>query len=389
MKKKWGYVGGAVLVGIAICMSVWFFLREHKAQQLQGKPYLTSSRQYKGVTTENRNGPQQGQNPDKAPIPIEEIARRMKINLMSRHSEEQLAKPEIQKRLAVMDSPEFLEFMKDTPATGHNLRKWNDFWESQGFPVKRGYPEIFRHHFPTGEPEDYDKKMRLKIADMFFATEPVNLTDPEVAASQRREVIRQLIRKGGADVAWYLGRFGDEWDGPILFDQENTRGNAATEWVKDVQRNAASIVAAAEESGGKHSDEIGTSVPSWDLSSVMESSSAFHSEMERPTTLDTKEHAIMADAETEAAIEQSLTPQPSDMSTNQRPEPRSEIQSNLETTLKAQFSSERFDRVMSTLEQYGPEEGLRRLRENDPEVANQIERYRNRESVPRSGEGSQ
>ena len=41
----------------------------------------------------------------------------------------------------------------------------------------------------------------------------------------------------------------------------------------------------------------------------------------------------------------------------------------VETILKAQFSSERFERAMSTLQRYGPEEGLRRLRENDPEVA--------------------
>jgi hypothetical protein len=50
-----------------------------------------------------------------------------------------------------------------------------------------------------------------------------------------------------------------------------------------------------------------------------------------------------------------------------------------ETTLKERFSSERFERAMSTLERYGPEEGLRRLKENDPEIAEQVERRRNRE----------
>ncbi len=66
------------------------------------------------------------------------------------------------------------------------------------------------------------------------------------------------------------------------------------------------------------------------------------------------------------------------------------IEEDIKTTLSEQFSSERFDRAMSTLERYGAEEGLRRLRENDPEVAERIDRQRNREDresdESRSGE---
>ena len=381
MKKKFFYVGSVLLIGIAICVSVWLLLREQKVRGIQGQRLPIAARQYKEVPTENRNVPPQGQNPDKVPIPIKDIARRFKNNLMARHSEEQLANPDIQKRLAIMDSPEFLEFMKDTSATGPNLRKWNDFWESQGVSVKREYPEIFRHYFPTGEPEDYDPDMRLKIAEMFFATEPVDLADPRAAASQRREVIGQLIEEGGADVAWYLGRFGDEWDGPILFDQENTHRNAATEWVKDVQRNAASIVAAAEKVGGEV-PESQASASSWDMSSVMESPSTSHSGTEGASTSDTSAGVAMPESEIEAVIEKSLTPQTSNTPTNQRPDTPGEIQSNLEVTLKSQFSSDRFDRAMDTLKQYGPEEGLRRLRENDPEIAAQVERQRKKEDSP-------
>ncbi len=53
----------------------------------------------------------------------------------------------------------------------------------------------------------------------------------------------------------------------------------------------------------------------------------------------------------------------------------------LETTLKERFSSERLDRAMDTLERYGQEEGLRRLRESDPEIARQIERRRDRGDI--------
>ena len=46
---------------------------------------------------------------------------------------------------------------------------------------------------------------------------------------------------------------------------------------------------------------------------------------------------------------------------------------SLETVLRQQFSPERFSRAMNTLNQYGPEEGLRRLKDSDPEVATQVE----------------
>ena len=66
------------------------------------------------------------------------------------------------------------------------------------------------------------------------------------------------------------------------------------------------------------------------------------------------------------------------------------ISEELETTLRDRFSSERFERAMDTLDRYGEEEGLRRLRESDPEIARQMEQRRDRkdkESAPsRRGE---
>ena len=165
--------------------------------------------------------------------------------------------------------------------------------------------------------------------------------------------------------------------------------NPAFVWMTDVQRNAASIVAAAE-AASIESLESQTSAPSWNLSSV-EGSSSFSSDATEisqrsrvPSSADTDERPTIPDNDTRAAAapESGLTDAPkapTDLPTVE----------TLETTLKAQFSSERFERAMSTLDRYGPEEGLRRLRENDPEVAKQVERHRTRESVPRSREVSQ
>ena len=74
------------------------------------------------------------------------------------------------------------------------------------------------------------------------------------------------------------------------------------------------------------------------------------------------------------------TVEPEKILTELSPEPPAlPTEAELETALRERFSPERFERAMTTLERYGPEEGLRRLREADPEIAKQMERHRDRE----------
>ena len=240
------------------------------------------------------------------------------------------------------------------------------------------FDKMFRKAFPTGEPEDYEPEMRLKMAELFLTAKPVDLTSPIEAALQRQKVFNKFVREDNRNGAWVFGQFDIDFDGAIRVEQADMERTPALEWMTDVQQNAASIVAAAEQTRG---DALEASAPSWDMSSVMESPSTSHGKTEMPTTFDTNEHAPVPDVEIEAAIEKSLTSQPREVPPDERPDTPSEIQSNLETTLKSQFSSERFERAMDTLERYGPEEGIHRLRENDPEVAKQIEQHQNRKEV--------
>ena len=363
----------AVLLGIAVCVSFWLFLREHKTRN-----FLTSNE----LKTERINTWQTKKNTDESqaeePLTLDERVERVtqmaKSNLMSTLSEEELARPDIQKRIDLYDSPEYHELVKETMESGTFFRrKFWDVLESQGIPVDRGvFAAVFRQVFPTGEPEDYEPEMRLEMAKLFLAAKPVDLTDPRAAHWQRLEVYSKFMTQGDKNYPWFAGRFDADLDGVL-----RRESNPALEWVRDVQRNAASIVANAEATGASVTD-TDTPASSWDLSSVMESPPASHSETEVPTTPDTSGNVLMTDAEIEAAIEKSLTRQTPDILTNQQPDTPSEIQSNLENNLKAQFSSERFKQAMDTLDRYGPEEGLRRLRENDPEVASQIEQHRNR-----------
>ena len=385
LPRKVFFVSGAVLIGIAICVSMWLFLREHKKQVFQ-KDSTTTTHSNRGVT-KSGNTLQPSKNPHgnlgEAQLSFEgSIARGAKSNFMSMLSEDELANPDMQKYLKAMDSPEAIEWTKDMMENGGpSYRKWFDVLESQGIPVDREvFSKLFYKVFPTGEPEDYEPEMRLELAKLFLDAKPVDPQDPMKAQQQRLNVYYDFMKQDERNFAWMAGQFDADWMGI-----PGTESNPAIEWMTDVQRNAASIVAAAETTS-VDTPEVQQEAPSWDMSSVMESPSTFDSETEVPTTPDTSGSAPMTDAEIEAAIEKSLTSQPPDTPTATSQDTPSEIQSNLETTLKAQFSSERFKRAMDTLDKYGPEEGLRRLRENDPEVASQIERHRNRSrssSVPR------
>ena len=388
--RKVMVVGISLLIGIAICVSVWFFLRDDKARELQGQSRPTGFNNE--IAADNQTTLQSFQksaeNLNEEPLSTlgtktkkERVTRQASSMFMSSLSEEQLATPFAQKMLEAMNSPEYLDRLKP----GFTEREWNDFMESQGVPVIRGYSGLFRKFVSNVELADYEPVVRLKLAEFFIAAEPVDLTDPVAAAHQRSRVYlelgKELTETDLAAAAWFIEKFGEDRDG--AFRWQGVENNTAFIWMTDIQQNAASIVAAAETAEGDVLEVQPTSF-SWDMSSVGESHSASDSETETLSTVDTSERAPMTDTEIRAEIEKPLTPQLPHIFQNKRPETAGEIQNNLETALKTQFSSERFERAMSTLEQYGQEEGLRRLRENDPEVAKQIEYFRN--GVENSGQ---
>lgn len=55
------------------------------------------------------------------------------------------------------------------------------------------------------------------------------------------------------------------------------------------------------------------------------------------------------------------------------------IQENFDTELRRQFSPKRVDQAMQTLERYGPEEGLRKLKTVDTEISTHLQRMVDRQ----------
>lgn len=370
-----------VLLGIVVCMSFWLFLREHKARNFLTNSELITER----INTKDKHRAGEkntNENQGAELLTLEERAERVtqmaKRNRMAMFSEEELARPDIQKRINVYDSSEFLEMVKEHMESGtFSRRKFWKIFESQGVPVDWGaYTQLFRKVFPTGEPEDYEPEMRLELARLFLAAEPVDPADSRAVLRQGLAVYSKFIKEGDKTFPWLAGRFDIDFDGAIM---GNTENNPAFEWVKDVQRNAASIVAGAEAAEDPGTD-TGSSTSSWDLSSIMESfsesSDATTGESQSifPPVPDGLARPAISKPETDTAGAPGLTDVP------KTPTELSTVEV-LEASLKEQLSSERFGQAMDTLDRYGPEEGLRRLKENDPEVAKRIEQHRKREEV--------
>ncbi len=371
--KKVMIVGSVLLIGVAICISVWFFLSEYKVIEIQDQSQQSLSNAGKATNNETSKIVAPSNDREEPVTRREIVARQSRRMFKSLLSEEQFANPHFQKMLEVMDSPEFAELPMPP-----SIRQWNDLLESKGIPVTRGRPGVFTKQPPFISLDDYEPIVRQGMAELFLAQEPVDMTDPEAALSLRVKIFGNLDNVVANGRRWFWERFGEDWDG--IFRVEGMENNRAVIWLNDIQQNAASIVAAAEQA---RSGALEASAPSWDLSSVMESPPVFPDEMEgnRPgmvvPSIDTDEQY---DTEKRTAATPMVDPEKG--VTDVLPTlPEAPTGEEVETALREQFSSERFDRAMSTLERYGPEEGLRRLKESDPEVAEQVERHRNRKEI--------
>lgn len=373
--RKVMVVFSVLLIGVVVCVSVWFFLRSYKVMEIHDQ----SQQSLSNASEATNNGTSKIAPPShdrEEPATRREIITRQSRKMFRSHlSEEQLANPHFQKVLEVMDSPEYA----DLPSSP-SIHEWKDLLESKGVPVTRGNPGLFTEHPPFMNLEDYEPIARLRIAKSFLAQDPVDMTDPEAASNLRAKVLSVLNDAEGSGFRWYLERFGDDW-GEAFRVHEGMENNPAVIWMTDIQQNAASIVKAAEQT---QKDALKASTPSWDISSVMESSpvspdaTTGYSPSVSSPAIDALEPPAIPKPETDAAA----TPAPGLTGAPQTPTNLPTVE-GLEVSLKEQFSSERFDRAMSTLERYGPEEGLRRLRESDPEIAKQVEKARdhNRQEV--------
>ena len=264
-----------------------------------------------------------------------------------------------------VNSPEYLEYQKKQDARiGTDLDLWWSFLESKGLSSGRmAQEERFREHFPTGEYADYEPEMRKRLAQLFLETGlSPTATNDEQNVRQTIGVLSQFRSEAEANRVWMRGYF-NGYVGDL-------------EWAQEVRANAASIVTDTDDIDAvptfTESDTVVESTPTEIAEENLdtEPESSLFSE-ETPTSEDL-EQAQATVAEIEAELLKTLFPD----------QPELPTESSIENVLRDQFSSQRFTSAVQTLSQYGPQEGLRRLKESDPEIAVYIERLiqRNKET---------
>lgn len=203
--RKVMIVGSVLLIGMVICVSVWFFLRSYKVMEIQDQSQQSLSNASKATNNETSKIAPPSQDWEELVTGRENVTRQSRKMFTSLLSDEQLANPHFQKMLEVMDSKEYAEL-----PSNFSTHQWKDLLESKGFPVTWGNPGLFTEQPPFMSLEDYEPIARLRIAKAFLAQEPVDMTDPEAAIVLRAKVLNVLNDAEGSGFRWYLERFGDD-----------------------------------------------------------------------------------------------------------------------------------------------------------------------------------
>ncbi|MYB93010.1 hypothetical protein F4054_15520 [Candidatus Poribacteria bacterium] len=253
-------------------------------------------------------------------------------------------------------SPAFVEYQKKENANypSFDLTLWWDFLESQGLSSGRMAQEAnFRNFFPTGEYADYEPMMRKKLAEIFLEmASPDSTSDDDIV---RHTVAGMMeFRKDYANLTWMRGQFNGY--------------NGDLDWADNIRQNAATIVANAT------SPQETLEAPSIETEFFTQPTQndfvEENVEIQPLPTAAAKEIPARENLETLPLTDEEIEAEPMKYLGDI---PKLPTEESIETTIKEHFSPQRFSTAMQTLNQYGPKEGLRRLKESDPEVAAHLE----------------
>ena len=266
--------------------------------------------------------------------------------------------PDSQALKRAMQSSEYLEYKRKQDAIfpGFNLVLWWDFLESQGIKSSsRELQEInFRESFPTGDYADYEPMMRKKLAELFLESDPpLDMIDKQAVREYTLDVMDQF-RYDWSHKIWMRGYF-NGYDGDVA-------------WADNIRQNAESIVAELTPVYVDISPlptELTVTPGTTDfVEETRDTSPLPNTNTEELSVLKELEQVPQTIQGTEAELVKQLI--------SNIPEFPTEAQ--FQNALRQHFSTERLNRAMKTLNQYGPKEGLHRLKKSDPEVATHLER---------------
>ena len=274
------------------------------------------------------------------------------------------------KAYEIIASGEFFDFLATEPTT----KEFDRWWAERGFfydPER--FKKAFREYFPDGKPEDYEPEMRAKYAalfngitaeneiDMVFANAAKFITDSRNQAWIKGYFNREGIGREETLTAWTSG-----------IRQQLIQGDTSNE--KTIPGpDPGELVIPSESEGFSQGESNGlpqeTLAPEANTFIDVESSDISEDSFPFDDMLQKDPESIAVEAL--EALESLELP----------------TEENIELQLREQLNPERFspqrlNKAMQTLNQYGPEEGVRRLRESDPEIAEVVERRLGEQKEP-------
>ncbi len=350
MKMRPVYSISIITIVIGLCVISWFAFRPRDSAPVktQTEPRTVETSQATKITEESDDEPPQAERKKrKETLTLEEraeIAKEERLEIMRVGWGWKDGEPRMEELKRILDSPEHLEYVrKQDEKPGFNVVLWWELLEELGIPHtgRRVQETFFREYFPTGEYADYEPMMRHYIAELF-------LEDPSRDVT---EVLR-IFNADRANGIWSRGYFNG-------FEGEY-------EWGQEIQKNAASIVA---EFTSLDTDTLPPATPAnlaaepkpTDVATENSGTEAVQREDTEDLTGPKQIARPIEELETKP-IKDILADIP-DLPTN----------ADFETALRESFSAERLNAGMRTLTQHGLQEGLRKLKEADPELATYIE----------------
>lgn len=251
--------------------------------------------------------------------------------------------PFLEKLQKAMETPEYQEYVRKQQETfGVDLSLWWDFLESQGLGSGRSLQDRdFKALFPGGgNAGDYEPEMRKKFAEL-------------------------VLENPFKDTGTLLGEFWRQDKANYIWTRQHFNGHAGDyDWAENIRQNAGSILTEFT------SVDIETAPPNF----IPESRTTEIAEENSNTQLLPGEKNETQTTPFEQ-IPQSLEALETELTENIFANiPKMPNNGDFEKTLRERFSPHRFNAAMQALTQYGPQEGLRRLKESDPDIATHIER---------------
>ena len=267
---------------------------------------------------------------------------------------EQLADPTFQKIIEVHFSESYLNLLNgganSDELSNFVIGELGKFTGTDVSHIRNPGQRYFRQYFPTGTHEDYEPEMRDRLTALI-----------EKNGGYSGEVLSEFMQDKRAGI-WYYTR-GLKYD-----SQRDIDSKVNVDWVKEVRANALGLTKA-------ESVDLDVEVPTLDTLPL----SGFDATDTAPIQQAPLENPVsnfLKAVRDNPDIEPQLTP-PSSLP-RPRPMPSASqllaTDAEVEVSLREHFSPQRFTKAISTLDQYGPEEGLRRIKKSDPEVGKHIER---------------